>query len=688
MKKICYILVVMILINLVPYNAFAEDDEICDKVFEKGQFIELYTSICDSAIDILNSSTDDTKKEEKLQNLFDNYELDGNEMKSPKAFINIDSYNKEEQWIHMITKGLIYTIKTKIEDLYYEDKNPINRIDKIDALLKLYKLDNEISKYEVIKLDTKFSSVDIYQDLSNIIEEYNTKKQLALSINNVVQRIGKSKDYSHIKTIFDEYLMTEQLDGVIDSNDLVKLIKRTKDNDRRVKLLFDEIVMKKNEQYFEEKIENIADEIIEAIDHNKYYDCANSISRILRDNHIGHSWNLDDAVANVAEYIDRGYKTKQEAIQSEIFNKLKFSYSEEEIGTILDEIVSILESVVETESDYKEISIKNSDEIYEEFLDIVYDYGISDIKQYIIPLDIAYAYYNYEDLGYETAFRSIVDHLKGVLRKSELDEKILKVIKESQYNLPVIIEGVTIALDNKNEYEEYLDTEKIREIINSKPENMDAIILDLILDSIIESKEDDIIGFADEMDELNDQGYNDKAVKIANLLNDNRLYSLVDEDEIMDIYMGHNDEDGTLKQELYDELFKELVSSKTDIENVIKDSIINIIDTMHLINDEDLEYIINKGLALSGLNTYVIQNDIKNAYNFPLKYGYSDTRSGVIEIIKNGMNKKISSEIRNIFNKDLNKSDTEKEIRIILKRNYLDSNMSFTEIKEKYLKQN
>ena len=206
-------------------------------------------------------------------------------------------------------------------------------------------------------------------------------------------------------------------------------------------------------------------EIIEAIDHKKYYDCAKSINRLLRNNHIGCSSNLDKTVANVAQYADRGYKTKKEAIELEIFNRLKFSYSKEEINTILNEIVSIFESVTETENDYKEISQKNRKRIYEEFLDIVYDYRIGDIKQYVIPMDIAYAYYNYEDLGYETAFRSIVDHLRVVLKKSELDENILKVIKESQYNLPVILEGVKIALNDEDEYEEYLNTKEIRQII-------------------------------------------------------------------------------------------------------------------------------------------------------------------------------------------------------------------------------
>ena len=688
MKKICCILVTMILINLFPYNTFANDDEICDKVFEKGQFIELYTNICDSAIDILNSSIDDSKKEEKLQNLFDNYKLDTGEMNSPKVFTNINSYNKEKQWTDMITRGLIDTIEVKIEDSYFEDKNPINRIDKIDALLKFYKLDNEISKYEVMKLDDKFSSVDIYRDISDIIENYNTKKQLALSLSNVVERIGNSKKYDDIRTILDEYLMAHQLDNSITSNDLVKLIKKTKDKDKRVKLLFDEIIIKKNEKKFKERIENIADEIIEAINYNKYYDCANSISKILSDNYIGHSWNLNDAVANVAQYTDMGYKTKQEAIQSEIFSQIKFSYSKEEIDSILDEIVSILEVAVEAKKDYKEISIDYSDEIYEEFLDIIYDYRISDIKQYIIPEDIAYAYYNYEDLEYDTAYRSIVNHLREVLKKSELDDRISKVIKESQYNLPVIVEGLTIALDNENDYEEYLNTTKINEVIDSKPENMNTIILNLILDSIIESKKEYIIEFADEMDELNNQGYKDKEIKIANILNHNRLHSLVDEEEVMDVYISHNDKDVPLKQELYDELFKELVSSNANIENTIKNSIAKIIGKMDSVSNQDLEYIINKSLMFSGLNTYVIQNDIKNAYCFPLKYGYSDRKSGIVKIIENGMNKKITSEIRDILNKDLNKHDTEKEIRIILKRNYLDSNMSFSEIKEKYLQQN
>ncbi|MCG8540246.1 MAG: hypothetical protein MJA82_09945 [Clostridia bacterium] len=686
MKKICCILVIMILVNLVPYNAFA-DDEIYDKVFEKGEFIELYTSICDSAIDILNSSIDDAQKEEKLQNLFDNYELDENEIKPLKSFINIDSYNKEEKWITIITRGLINTIETKIKDLYFENKNTIHLIGKIDDLLRFYKLDKEISKYEVIKFNTKSYSVDIYQDISDIIKEYDAKKQLALSINNMVQRIGNSKDSVHIKTILEEYLMTHKLDDFLNSNDLVKLIRKTKNKDKRVKLLFDEITMKKNEQYFKERVENIAEEIIEAIDHKKHYDCANTISRLLRNNHIGCSSDLDKAVANVTQYDERGYKTKKEAIESEIFNRLKFSYSKEEINTILDEIVSIFESATETENDYKEISKKNRKRIYEEFLDIVYDYRIGDIKQYVLPMDIAYAYYNYEDLGYETAFRSIVNHLRVVLKKSELDENILKVIKESQYNLPAILEGVKIALNNEDEYEEYLNTKEIRQIINSKPENMDAIILELILDGIIESKKENIIRFSDEMDELEDPEYKYKEIKTENILTDNGLHSLVNSTEIMDIYMGHrnNDRDSTLKQELYDTLFKELEPSKPNMESVIKKNIINIINTMDLINDEDLEYIINKRLTLSGLNTYVIQNDIKNAYSFPLEYGYSDRKSGVIEIINNGMLEKISSQIHDIFNKNLSKRDTEKEVRIILKRNYLDSNMSFTEMKKKYL---
>ncbi len=686
MKKICCILVIMILVNLVPYNAFA-DDEIYDKVFEKGEFIELYTSICDSAIDILNSSIDDVQKEEKLQNLFDNYGLDKNEIKPLKSFINIDSYNKEEKWITIITRGLINTIETKIKDLYFENKNTLHLIGKIDDLLKFYKLDKEISKYEVIKFNTKSYSVDISQDISDIIKEYNAKKQLALSINNMVQRMGNSKDSGHIKTILEEYLMTHKLDDFLDSNDLVKLIRKTKNKDKRVKLLFDEITMKKNEQYFKEGVENIAEEIIEAIDYKKHYDCTNTISRLLRNNHIGCSSDLDKAVANIAQYANRGYKTKKEAIESEIFNKLKFSYSKEEINTILDEIVSIFESVTETENDYKEISKNNHKRIYEEFLDIVYDYRIGDIKQYVIPMDIAYAYYNYEDLGYETAFRSIVDHLRVVLKKSELDENILKVIKESQYNLPVILEGVKIALNDEDEYEEYLNTKEIRQIINSKPENMDAIILELILDGIIESKKENIIRFADEMDELEDPEYKYKEIKTENILTDNGLHSLVDSTEIMDIYMGHSnsDKDSTLKQELYNTLFKELESSKPNMESVIKANITNIINTMDLINDEDLEYIINKRLTLSGLNTYVIQNDIKNAYTFPLEYGYSDRKSGVVEIINNGMLKKISSQIHDILNKNLSKRDTEKEVRIILKRNYLDSNMSFTEMKKKYL---
>ncbi|SKC89299.1 transcriptional regulator [Maledivibacter halophilus] len=686
MKKICYILTIIILINLAPYNAFANDDEICDEVFEKGQFIELYTSICDSAINILNSSIDDSKKEEKLQNLFDNYKLDTREMESPKSFINIDSYNKEKKWVNMITRGLINTIEVKIEDSYFQYKDPINRIDKIDALLKFYKLDKEISKYELMKLDDKFSSIDIYGDISDIIENYNTKKQLALSLSNVVERIENEKKYSHIKTILEEYLMAHQLGDSIDSSELVKLVEKTKDNDKRVKLLFDEIIIKKNEKKFQEKIENIAEEIIESINYNKYYDCAERISGILKDNDIAHGWNLDDAVANVAQYTDMGYKTKQEAIQSEVFSQIKFSYSKEEIDTILDEIVSILEAESEAKMSYKEISTEHSDEIYEEFLDLVYDYRISDIKQYIIPEDIAYAYYNYEDLGYETAFESTVEHLRKILKKSELNDNILKVIKESKYNLPVIIEGVTVVLDDEDEYKEYLNTAEINKIIDSKPKNIDAAILELILDSIIESRKEYIIYFTYEMDELNNRGNKDKEIKIANILNDKRLYSLVDEDKIMDLYIGHNDKDIPLKQELYNELFKKLISSKSNIENTIKESIIKIIDEMDSINNQDLEYIIDKTLMLSGLDTYVIQNDIKNAYCFPLKYGYSDRKSGIVKIIEKGMNEKISSEIHDIFNKNLNKRDTEKEIRIVLKRNYLDSNMSFTEIKEKYKK--
>lgn len=684
MKKICCILATMILINLIPYNAFA-DDETCDEIFKKGEFIELYTNICNSTINILNSSIDDSEKEEKLQNLFDSYKLDTGEIKSPKFFINVDSYNKEKRWTDMITRGLIDTIEVKIEDLYFENKDPINSIDKIDALLKFYKLDKEISKYEIMKLDDKFSSVDIYRHISDIIENYNTKKQLALSLNNVVERIENSKKDDYIETMLDEYLMAHQLNDSIDSNDLVKLIKKTKDKDKKVKLLFDKIIIKKNEKKFKERIENIADEIIEAINYNKYYDSADNISEILKDNDIGHGWSLDDAVINVAQYTNIGYKTKQEAIQSEIFSQIKFSYTKEEIDSILDGIVSILEVTPEAKKDYKEISIKYSDEIYEEFLDIIYDYKIDDIKQYMIPEDIAYAYYNYEDLGYETAYRSIVDHLREVLKRSELDDRVLDVIKESQYNLPAIIESVTIALNNKNEYEEYLNTTKINEIIDSKPKNIDTIILNLILDSIIESKKEYIIDFTYEMDELNDQGNKDKEIKIANILNDSRLYSLVDEEAIMHIYRDYNDKDGSLRQKLYDELFKELISSKTNIENTIKANIVKIIDEMDSVNNQDLDYVINKSLMLSGLNTYVIQNDIKNAYCFPLKYGYSDRKSGIVKIIKNGMNKKIVSEIHDIFNKNLSKKDTEKEIRIILKRNYLDSNMSFTEIKEKYL---
>lgn len=684
MKKICCIIATMILINLIPYNAFA-DDETCDEIFKKGEFIELYTNICNSTINILNSSIDDSEKEEKLQNLFDSYKLDTGEIKSPKFFINVDSYNKEKRWTDMITRGLIDTIEVKIEDLYFENKDPINSIDKIDALLKFYKLDKEISKYEIMKLDDKFSSVDIYRHISDIIENYNTKKQLALSLNNVVERIENSKKDDYIETMLDEYLMAHQLNDSIDSNDLVKLIKKTKDKDKKVKLLFDKIIIKKNEKKFKERIENIADEIIEAINYNKYYDSADNISEILKDNDIGHGWSLDDAVINVAQYTNIGYKTKQEAIQSEIFSQIKFSYTKEEIDSILDGIVSILEVTPEAKKDYKEISIKYSDEIYEEFLDIIYDYKIDDIKQYMIPEDIAYAYYNYEDLGYETAYRSIVDHLREVLKRSELDDRVLDVIKESQYNLPAIIESVTIALNNKNEYEEYLNTTKINEIIDSKPKNIDTIILNLILDSIIESKKEYIIDFTYEMDELNDQGNKDKEIKIANILNDSRLYSLVDEEAIMHIYRDYNDKDGSLRQKLYDELFKELISSKTNIENTIKANIVKIIDEMDSVNNQDLDYVINKSLMLSGLNTYVIQNDIKNAYCFPLKYGYSDRKSGIVKIIKNGMNKKIVSEIRDIFNKNLSKKDTEKEIRIILKRNYLDSNMSFTEIKEKYL---
>lgn len=686
MKKICYILTIIILINLAPYNAFANDDEICDEVFEKGQFIELYTSICDSAIDILNSSIDDSKKEEKLQNLFDNYKLDRRRIDSPKSFINIDSYNKEKKWVNMITRGLINTIEVKIEDSYFQYKDPINRIDKIDALLKFYKLDKEISKYELMKLDDKFSSIDIYRDISDIIENYNTKKQLALSLSNVVERIENEKKYGHIKTILEEYLMAHQLGDSIDSSELVKLIKKTKDNDKRVKLLFDEIIIKKNEKKFQEKIENIAEEIIESINYNKYYDCAERISGILKDNDIGHGWGLNNAVINVAKYVDMGYKTKQEAIQSEVFSQIKFSYSKEEIDTILDEIVSILEAESEAKMSYKEISTEHSDEIYEEFLDLVYDYRISDIKQYIIPEDIAYAYYNYEDLGYETAFESTVEHLRKILKKSKLNDNILKVIKESKYNLPVIIEGVTVVLDDEDVYKEYLNTAEINKIIDSKPKNIDAAILELILDSIIESRKEYIIYFTYEMDELNNRGNKDKEIKIANILNDKRLYSLVDEDKIMDIYIGHNDKDIPLKQELYNELFKKLISSKSNIENTIKESIIKIIDEMDSINNEDLEYIIDKTLMLSGLGPYVIENDIKNAYCFPLKYGYSDRKSGIVKIIEKGMNEKISSEIHDIFNKNLNKRDTEKEIRIVLKRNYLDSNMSFTEIKEKYKK--
>ncbi|WP_425448239.1 hypothetical protein [Dethiothermospora halolimnae] len=688
MKRTCYMLATILIINLIPYSVFADKDETSDKIFEKSEFIELYTSIYDSVMDILNSSMKDTEKEEKLENLFNKYKLNEDETELPKFLIDIGSYKHRERLMHIITDELVNTIEIKIEDICFKEKNPTNRINKIEDLLKFYKLDDEISKYEIMKLDNRFDSIDIYEQISDIIEKYNVKKQLAFSINNVVDRIDNSQDYDHIKTILDKYLMAQKLDALIDSNDLVKIIKKTKDNDKRVKLLFDEIIIKKNEQYFKERVENIAYEIIDELDYNKYYNCVDSIITILKNNGIGYDWDLEEGILNVFEYADQGYKTKQEAIQSEIFTKLKFSYSKEEINSTLEEIVSILEAVVEDENNYKRVSRENSDEIYEEFLDIVYEYKIKDIKQYVIPEDIAYVYYEYEDLGYDTALEAIVNHLREVLNKSELDDSILKIVEESQYSLPVIIENLTIYLNNESEYEEYLDTPKITEIINSKPENMDTIIVNLILDGIIESKKEDIIWFIDFMDELSNPGYRDKEIRIADILDDNMLYPLVDEDEIMDIYAEYNDSDISLKQELYDKLFKKLVLPKTNIENTIKNSIIRIIEKKDFMSNQDLEHEIDNSLMFSGLNTYVIQNDIKNAYIFPLKYGYSDRESGIIKIIKGGMNEKISSEIQEIFNKNLNEKETEKEIRIILKKNYLHCNMSFSEIKAKYLQQN
>ncbi|WP_432407594.1 hypothetical protein [Wukongibacter sp. M2B1] len=149
-----------------------------------------------------------------------------NKIELSKFFIDFDNYNKEKQWIHMIIMGLINTIEANIDDIYSENKDQLDTIDKMDTLLKFYKLDNEISKFEILKSDTRFSSVDIYRDLSNIIDEYNTKKQLALSLNNVVQRIGSSRESENIKIILDEYLMDQQLDNFIDSNGLLGLIKK------------------------------------------------------------------------------------------------------------------------------------------------------------------------------------------------------------------------------------------------------------------------------------------------------------------------------------------------------------------------------------------------------------------------------------------------------------------------------
>ena len=684
MKRTCYMLATILIINLIPYSVFADKDETSDKIFEKSEFIELYTSIYDSVMDILNSSVDRPEKEEKIQSLFQKYRLDETEIGALEFYMNIDTYDEAERWESMITKMLTSTIENQIKDIFSKEKNPKNRIKKINDLLKFYKLDNEISKYEIMKLDTKFSSVDIYWEILDIIEKYNIKKQLALSINNVVDRIDNSEDYDHIKTILDKYLMAQELDNLIDSSDLANLIEKTKDKDKRVKLLFDEIIIKKNEQYFKEKVENSVDEIIEIINRNKYHDCEKTISRILSDNGIGHDRDLDEAVANVFEYADKGYKTKQKAIEYEIFSKLKFSYSKEEIDSILEEIVS----AVESESDYKKLSIENSDKIYEEFLEIIYYYEIGDIKQYIIPKDIAYAYYNYEDLGYNTAFESIENHLREVLNKSELDENILKIVKENQYNLPSIIKNLTIYLNNESEYEEYLDTKQIDEIINSKPQNMSDVISDLILDGIIKSKKKDIIRFIDRMDRLSNRGYKHKVIKVGNVLRDSMLYHLIDKEEVLDIYIGHKGKERSLKQELYDELFKKLASPKSNIENIIKNDITKIIDRKDSVDNEDLKEIIDEVYILSGLNTYKIQNDIKNAYTFPLKYGYSNRKSGIAKIIKNGINEKITSEIQEIFNKNLDKKETEKEIRIILKKNYLHCNMSFSEIKAKYLQQN
>ena len=264
----------------------------------------------------------------------------------------------------------------------------------------------------------------------------------------------------------------------------------------------------------------------------------------------------------------------------------------------------------------------------------------------------------------------------------------MKSIKLSNYDIDFIFKEVKKSLDGEDDFKEYINVKDFNQIVRETSMDKDNRIMELILDSIIDSRKKQIDDL--ELDLENDiTRSNEKqgSMDIENYLRSIGIDTYnVNAEKIIDDYKYWSKENKDITKSMYVKYFEQYIDLNRLSEVEIKNGIVNLINKLEDKNNYSAAIRNNcpKFIERQGLAKYLNSVDIQNAYINPIKYGYADTNSAMRMLYEEAINNRLTDSISKLKLMSLSRKERIIQLKIILRYNRLNSTMSDNELLDMY----
>lgn len=685
MKRLWQVIVCILLINILPVATAYGD--VNYELYSHGRFMELYEDIVEKVLNIGQSSFNEDKKATDIDNILTIYTKEKYDIEECIGYAT--SPNKEAAFRRSLQSFFINGFRDEINVLYYGKGEDLNKcVDDVKEVINRYQLDEELTVDYVIKV---YSDEYVVENLDSkfyaIFKEHRSQTYCKVAVERLITKLDSIKDKKERCLAIDDFLGYKGLTKYIESKELEALIWKSRNSQNQIDQVTELILSKRYEKEYDRMFDKVTSGLLEIVNSLKCQSIDRDIKQYLMDNDIG-LFIHGDISKPILDYqrLWKGYKERDEIVEEKLLSKLKYRYSIEEVNEMIDYIHNQLSEISMLAVSRKDIVTKCSHELYENYLDIVYDYRILDIKQYIVPEEILDVYLDYEELGYKSSYSALVNHMREILKKSRLDNDILKVIRESKYELEDIYEGVEESLDGDDEFKSFIVSEDMKKALKNKN---DERILEVILDSIIESKKKEFIDFDKSMIGIVKFNVKNKEESISNYLESKGIRkNQIEVDKLVADGLKELKQGNDIRVLLIDNYFNRFIIGTKLSQDTIRVEINKLLDRMSDNSTEGipLNYICERYIQINRLVGYINIQDIVNAFNNPIKSGYKDTGSGIKVIFEKGLKDRLQTELKDLKAMEKEEQEKIKLLKIVLKDNHINPCLDNKDLIKLYLK--